>query len=116
VIKELNEFNYHQTISEMPGISLVFFSGPHCGSCHHLRDLLIAHYQEFVAHFKQFHVFEVKADKAGALVNEFNVFHLPTIFLYKEGEFHCELQAIAQPKSIIKAIEYALKQPAQEEP
>ena len=116
MIKELNEFNYHQTISEMPGISLVFFSGPHCGSCHHLRDLLATHFQEFVAHFKQFHVFEVKADKAGALVNEFNVFHLPTIFLYKEGEFHCELQAIAQPKSIIKAIEHALKQPAEEEP
>jgi thiol-disulfide isomerase/thioredoxin len=114
--KELDEFNFHRVISETPGLSLVFFSGPHCASCHHLRDLLREEAIQFDKHFSGFTAFEVKADKAAALVNEFNVFHLPTLFLYQDGVFHCELQTEAHPRKIIEAIELALKKPPEEEP
>ncbi len=116
MIKVLDEFNFHPEISQSAGISLVFFSGPHCASCHHLRDLINNEFQLFVEHFSDFHVYEVKADQAGALVNEFNVFHLPSMFLYRDGKYHCELQAEANPQKIIEAIEQALSQPAEEEP
>jgi len=116
VLQELDEFSFHPVISETSGITLVFFTGPHCASCHHLRDLFILEKQQFVDHFSQFSVFEIKADKATALVNEFNVFHLPSMFLYHEGQFHCELQSQAHPKKIIEAIELALSKPAEEEP
>jgi len=115
-IKELDEFNFHQMVEESKGVFLVFFTGPHCGSCHHLRDLFVAEEIQFTSHFSEFSVFEIKADKASALVNEFNVFHLPTIFLYNDGQFHCELQTQAHPKKIIEAIELALKIPPNEEP
>jgi thioredoxin-like negative regulator of GroEL len=115
-LEELDEFNFHSTISDTSGISLVFFTGPHCGSCHHLRDLLSRENQQFTHHFSVFNAFEIKADKATALVNEFNVFHLPTIFLYRNGQFHCELQSQAHPQEIIEAIDLALTRPAEEEP
>ncbi len=113
---ELDEFNFHQTIAQLSGLALVFFTGPHCASCHHLRDLFTRDGEAIKDHFKKFHVFEIKADKAAALVHEFNVFHLPTLFLYKDGQFHCELQTLAHPTKIIEAIEKALLMPAEEEP
>ena len=116
MLKELDEFNFHQTIADTSNIALVFFTGPHCASCHHLRDLFITEAEQFIRHFSSFVVYEVKADKAAALVNEFSVFHLPTMFLYQDGQFHCELQAQAHPQKIIEAIELVLLQPAEEEP
>jgi len=117
---ELDEFNFHQTVSGLTGIVVVFFTGPHCASCHHLQDILTDNSQLLKEHFLksnvEFNVFEIKADKAGALVNEFSVFHLPSIFLYQNGQFHCELQTQAHPQKIIEAIELALSKPADEEP
>jgi len=119
MIVELDEFNFHPVITDTEGISLVFYTGPDCASCHHLRDLLISEEQQFINHFlpnRAFSVYEVKADQAMALVNEFNVFNLPSMFLYQDGKFHCELQAEAHLKKIIKAIDCALCLPAEEEP
>jgi len=116
MIKELDEFNFHPFIYDSKGVVLVFFTGPHCASCHHLRDLLESEVQVFERAFDEFRVVEIKADKATALVNEFNVFHLPSLFLYKDGQFHCELQSEAHPKKLIDAICEALAKPAEEEP
>ena len=116
IIVELDEFTFHSTVSEEKGLSLIFFTGPHCASCHHLKALLKKESQQFIDHFSDFKAYEVKADKATALVNEFNVFHLPSMFLYRDGEFHCELQSEAHPQKLIKAIELALSNPAEEEP
>lgn len=117
---ELDEFNFHQTIDESAGLVLVFFTGPHCASCHHLRDLFTEHIQILKKYFLKtellFSVFEIKADKANALVNEFNVFHLPSLFLYQNGQYHCELQTQAHPQKIIESIQLALLKPAEEEP
>ena len=98
MVEELDEFNFHPVISETTGIALVFFTGPHCASCHHLRDLLNEEKQQLTRHFSGFKAFEIKADKAAALVNEFSVFHLPTLFLYNNGQYHCELQTQAHPQ------------------
>ncbi len=115
-VRELDEFDFHQTIPQTNGVTLVFFSGPHCSSCHHLRDLLNREEAQFKQHFSEFQSFEIKADKAAALVNEFSVFHLPSLYLYKDGQFHAEIQAQASLDHIIKAIDKALDEPAEEEP
>lgn len=117
---ELDEFNFHHTLADSSGLVLVFFTGPHCASCHHLRDLFTDEIQVLKKHFSgsnlQFNVFEIKADKANAMVNEFNIFHLPSLFLYQDGQYHCELQTLAHPQKIIEAIALALSKPAEEEP
>ncbi len=119
-VKELDEFIFFETLADSEGIALVFFTGPHCASCHHLKNLLNTEHVQFTEYFGQssiqFNAYEIKADKAAALVNEFGVFHLPSMYIYNNGEFHCELQAEAVPMKIMNAIELALTQPAQEEP
>lgn len=115
-VEELDEFTFHSSIAESKGITLVFFTGPHCASCHHLKTLFNREYSQFAQALADFLVYEIKADKAAALVNEFSVYHLPTMFLYRNGEFHCELQAEAIPSKIIEAIKIALEKPAEEEP
>ena len=115
-VTELDEFNFYPKIAEVGGISLVFFSGPHCASCHHLKYVLNEEFQKFTEYFSKFSAFEVKADKAAALVNEFGVFHLPSMYHYRDGNYHCELHAEAIPAKIIEAINSALNKPAEEEP
>ena len=119
-VGELDEFTFFETIEENKGIVMVFFTGPHCASCHHLKSLLDIEYKQFTEHFSKtasdFKAYEIKADKATALVNKFGVFHLPSMYLYKKGEFHCELQAEAIPSKLIEAIDIALAQEPQEEP
>lgn len=119
-VGELDEFTFYPALRESSGIVLVFFTGPHCASCHHLKQLLNAEHGQFTSHYSsqstEFKAFEIKADKASALVNEFSVFHLPSMFIYNDGEFHCELQSEAIPSKLIEAIDTALSKPAQEEP
>jgi len=111
-IKRLDEFNYHHLISETTGTSLVFYTGPNCGSCHHLRNVLT----EYLRQYNNLTVFEVDAVTSSALINEFNIFHLPSMFLYKDGRYHCEFHAEALPDRIHTAIEQALLLPAEDEP
>lgn len=111
-IIKLDEFNYHHDISANSGVSLVFFTGPDCGSCHHLRRVL-THYLEL---YNDLSVFEVDAAASAALVNEFNIFHLPAMFLYKGGHYHCEFHSEALPAKIHQAVKQALALPAEEEP
>ena len=119
-VGELDEFSFFPSMEESEGIVMIFFTSPHCGSCYHLKNLLNTEYVQFTQHFSQsnndFNAYEIKAEKAMALVNEFGVFHLPGMYIYLNGVFHCELQAEAIPTKIIAAIEYALSQPATEEP
>ena len=119
-VGELDEFTFFPTLEDSSGIILVFFTGPHCASCHHLKNLLNLEYLQFTEHYTHlnthFSAYEIKADKAAALVNEFGVFHLPSMYIYNKGEFHCELHAEAIPRKLIEAIDYVLTQAPQEEP
>ena len=108
----LDQFDFHARLDNMTGPTLVMFSSPDCGGCRQLRRVL----QEVRRQRPDWHLFEVDAQRDQALVNEFEVFHLPTIFLFSDGQFHCELQAEARPAQVIAATIAALQQPAREAP
>jgi thiol-disulfide isomerase/thioredoxin len=110
-IVQLDQFRYHHALEETPGRSLVFFTGPHCGACKVLRRVLAG-----LAADMDLSVFEVDAERDLALAREFAVFHLPSMFLYVDGEYHCELQAEARGPAIAAAIEAAMARPAEEAP
>lgn len=103
-ITVLDEFNYYQSLGETDGVALVYYTSPDCGACRYLRRVL----EEYLCLYDDLTVFEVEAVTSLALVNEFNIFHLPCMFLYQQGEYHCELQAEALPKHIYEAIKKAL--------
>jgi thioredoxin-like negative regulator of GroEL len=46
----------------------------------------------------------------------FGIFHLPTLYLYRDGRFHAELQCEARREAIQQVVLGLLAAPAQDEP
>lgn len=111
-LPQLDQFDFHPRLLATPGVSLVMFSSPDCGGCRHLSAVLLEVRQQR----PQWRAFRVDAQRDPALVHEFEIFHLPALFLFNDGEFHCEVAAAAQLDAIIMAVEHALRQPAEEAP
>ena len=61
-------------------------------------------------------LFEADLERDSALAAEFEVFHLPSIYLYIDGHFHCEIQCEANLDKLEHFIAEAVKQPPQEQP
>lgn len=108
----LSQFDLHARLADTPGVALVTFTAAGCGACRHLRQV----WHEVAGLRPDWALFEVDAERDPALVNEFEVFHLPTVFLFFDGLFHCQLESEARPKAIVDAVDAALQQPAQEAP
>lgn len=111
-IQKLDEFIFHHQLADTTGSALVFFTGVHCGSCHHLRRVL----EKMLEEHSDMAIYEVDAGISPSLVNEYSVFHLPTMLLFKNGRFHCHLHSEPLPQKIYSAIQTALQAPAEEEP
>lgn len=56
------------------------------------------------------------ADENTALVREYEVFHLPALFLFRDGIFHGVLEAPLTAPQFAEAIEAVLAAPAQDAP
>ena len=109
-LRLLDQFNFHHTLESAPGVSLVVFTGPDCGACKTLKQVLGD------SRFAELNLFEVNAEDEMGLTDEYNVFHLPAMFLFTDGRFHCELQAEVEPSRLRAAIDAALGGPAGEAP
>lgn len=109
MFKSLSQFEFHQVLESTPGVSLVVFTGPACGACRTLKAILE---RDFSGH----HLFEVDAGEEMGLTREFDVFHLPALFLYRDGVFHCEIKSEADPEPLRDAIASALASPSEEAP
>ena len=111
-LPQLDQFNYHHTLEETTGPALACFTSPACGSCKAFRSAL----ERFTGLWTDVSVFEVDVQMNPALVNELGFFHLPSLYLYNNGEFHCELQPQPSVESIRRSIDKALGEPATEAP
>ncbi len=114
-ITRISDLNYHPTLMASRGAVLVYFTAPDCGACRSLKADLQAWQKEYPP-YQALPVFEVDAVESAGLVNEFEIFHLPTLFLYKDGQFHAELKCMASPASIEQTLQAASRLPAEEEP
>lgn len=108
----LDEFGFHQQLAQTPGVALVMFTGQGCSSCRAWKQLLA----DYRAHHPDLTMFEVDAGHAQALAQEFGVFHLPALFLYRDGLYHGTLQCEARPEALRAAMAAMLAAPAQEAP
>lgn len=111
-VQALSQFDFHHVLAATPGTSLVMFGADTCGSCRHLERVL----SELADRAPALHLFEVDAQRDTALVREFEVFHLPSLFLFQDGHFHCELHSPAEAGALQKHIAQALAAPPQEAP
>lgn len=111
-IRLLNDHGFYDALAETTGPSIVFFSKPGCSSCHLWKRLL----GELLQLREDIHVFQVDAEQNMALSHEYELFHLPALFLFVDGEFHCELQSEARLMHLQAALDVALNSPAEEAP
>lgn len=111
-IKTLTQFNFYPEIEETQGLSLVYFSAHACSSCRHLTQVL----SQLAIKQPELSIFNVDAQQDQALINEYDIFHLPALFLFLEGQYHSELSCEANTSSIMSCINIARQQPAQEAP
>jgi len=107
----LAEGNYHARLTDSAGIAVVLFSAPNCGACRAWKRLLPEALEDMAAAFH-----EVDVSEATGVARYFGIFHLPTVYLYRDGRFHAELQCEARPDAIRQAAHRLLAAPAQEEP
>ena len=110
-ITALSEFDFHSQLAQSNGTSLVFFTAPGCGSCRIWLQLLQNFYHPVLQQ-----CFSVDAQIATALVREYDIFHLPSLFLFVNGRFQAPIHAQASAPLLAAAITHALAQPAHEEP
>ncbi len=108
----LTQQDFHHVLADTPGVALVLFSGPHCGSCRAWRRLLA----DMTGADGDWRLFEVDVERDLGLAREFEVFHLPALFVYLDGAFHGELQCEARPDAVRSAVATLLQQPAREAP
>lgn len=111
-VTALSQFDFHHTLAATPGICLVMFGSVDCGACRHLKRV----FAELAQASPELHLFEVDAQRDTALVREFEVFHLPSMYLYRDGQFHCQLHSPPTLEALRQHIALALAAPAQEAP
>jgi len=108
--ESLDQFNYHHRLAETDAPALVIFTGPDCGACRGLKALLEAGAVPGVK------LFEVDVEQDMALSAELDVFHLPAMFLYRNGRFHHRVEAELTAEAVNAAVQSALAGPSEEAP
>ena len=111
-LQPLDELRFYRVLGTTPGVALVFFTAVGCSSCRTWKRLL----QDYVREHHDIRVFEIDAQISMGLAREYEVFHLPALFLFVDGEFHCALHCEARPGALRAAIDAAMAAPAQEAP
>ena len=111
-IRSLNDHGFYARLAETTGPSIVFFTKPGCSSCRLWKRLL----EELLQQRDDVDVYLVDAEQNMALSHEYELFHLPALFLFVDGEFHCELQSEARLSHLQAALDVALNSPAEEAP
>lgn len=107
----LAEGSYHARLAGSFGVGVVLFTAPHCGACRAWKQVLP---QALADLANEFH--EVDVSEATGVARYFGIFHLPTIYLYRDGGFHAELQCEARPEIIRQVAQQLLGAPPQDEP
>ncbi|MDP2031571.1 MAG: thioredoxin family protein [Thiobacillus sp.] len=107
----LAEGVFHARLAATAGVAVVLFSAPACGACQGWKRLLPTALAGRVSA-----LYEVDVSEATGVARYFGIFHLPTLYLYRDGQFHAELQCEARHEAIQQAMLSLLAAPAQNEP
>jgi thioredoxin 1 len=111
-IATLDQFDFHHRIDDTPGPALVLFQTPGCASCRHWKRLLA----DYARLYGNVTLYQVDVQRDMALAHEFGLFHLPALFLYINGQFHCEFRSEARMGSLHTALDAAIGAPPEEAP
>ncbi|WP_095055839.1 co-chaperone YbbN [Pseudomonas sp. Irchel s3b2] len=110
VESELTDFDADQRLLAMNGISLVIFTSVGCASCRFAREQLP------VLDLAVDRLCWIDAGNNGGVVERYRVFHLPALFVVRDGEFFGALQSRLTSTALNEAVGQALSRQAEELP
>jgi len=110
VESELTDFDADQRLLAMSGVSLVIFTSVGCASCRFARAQLPKLYLAVDR------LCWIDAGNNGGLVERYQVFHLPSLFVVRDGEFFGALQSRLTTTELNDAVAQALTRTAEELP
>ncbi|POA32685.1 MULTISPECIES: co-chaperone YbbN [unclassified Pseudomonas] len=107
---ELTDFDADQRLLAMSGVSLVIFTSVGCSSCRWARQQL----PELELEVDQ--LCWIDAGNNGGAVERYQVFHLPALFVVRDGEFYGALQSRLARTELNAALGQALSRNPEELP
>ena len=106
----LTDFDADQRLLAMSGVSLVVFTSVGCASCRFAREQLPR------LDLDVDRLCWIDAGDNGGVVERYQVFHLPALFLVRDGEFFGALKTRLTATELNEAIGQALTRTAEELP
>lgn len=95
---ELDDGTADAVLLAAPGRSLLIFTSVGCATCRLARQVLPA------ARLPVERLYWVDAERSGGLVQRYGVFHLPALFLVRDGELLGPVQAPLRESALAAAI------------
>ncbi|MET1070039.1 MAG: thioredoxin family protein [Pseudomonas prosekii] len=106
----LTDFDADQRLLAMSGVSLVIFTSVGCASCRYAREQLPR------LQLPIDRLCWIDAADNGGLVERYEVFQLPALFVVRDGEFFGALQSRLTAAELNEALAQALNRIAEELP
>ncbi|MHC8300755.1 YbbN family protein [Pseudomonas sp. ZS1P83] len=107
---ELTDFDADQRLLAMSGVSLVIFTSVGCASCRFAREQLPR------LDLNVDRLCWIDAGNNGGVVERYQVFYLPSLFVVREGEFYGALKSRLTRTELNEAVGHALSRIAEELP
>jgi hypothetical protein len=107
---DLTDFDADQRLLAMSGVSLVVFTSVGCASCRFAREQLPR------LDLQVDRLCWIDAGDNGGLVERYQVFHLPALFVVRDGEFFGALKSRLTAGELNRAVAQALRKTAEELP
>ncbi|OAN30659.1 thioredoxin family protein [Pseudomonas oryzihabitans] len=107
---ELDDGTADAVLLAASGRSLLIFTSVGCATCRVARQVLP------VATLPVERLYWVDAERSGGLVQRYGVFHLPALFLVRDGDFLGPVQAPLREPALVAAILTAAEREPEELP
>ena len=107
---ELSDFDADHALLEWPGVTLLVSVSQGCASCRYARSTLPA------LDLPVDRLAWIDAEQSGGLVSRYEVFHLPALFVIREGELCGPLYTKLATNELVTGINHIKTMPSQELP
>ena len=107
---ELTDFDADRSLLDLPGRTLLIFTSIGCASCRWARRELP------VMRLPVERLCWIDAAQNGGLVQRYEVFHLPSLFLIENGQFLGDVSSPLAELALSRAVEQALTRDPEELP
>ncbi|MDA8115587.1 MAG: thioredoxin family protein [Acidithiobacillus sp.] len=111
-METVSELGFWQRMATTQGLIILFFSSAGCHSCRIWRQLLT----DYEATRDDLQAWEVDAGVDMGITQEFDVYHLPALFLFRDGRYQRPIQVEARAHALDRWLTEMADQPPEEMP